>query len=189
MIIRLYHIALLFCLVPALSIPDTLYANDQFDLDTTDVIDISDVKVKFRIKVLGLARINGQFNRFSGYMINDEKGDPSGVSMRIDVSSINTNDHERDAYLRGHDFFQAERFPHITFKGKCKVQSADGQMRLVGKLSLRGRTRPVVFEIVETVEDNGVNSYMAKARIKRSDFGLNTLKHIVSDNVEIIVDL
>ena len=186
---RLLHSIMLFCLVSTTSMPGQLIAHDRFDADAADVIDISDVKVKFRIKVLGFARINGQFNRFSGYLISNDNGDPTGVSMRIDASSINTNDDERDAYLRGRDFFEADRFPHITFKGQCRTRSADGQLRLVGELKLRGHTRTVVFEIIENEAGNGDNSYMAIARIKRSDFGLNTLKHIVSDDVEIIVDL
>lgn len=187
--VRLFQMLLISCMVLAVSIPAYLTANDRLTGHTMDVIDISDVKVKFRIKVLGLARINGVFNRFSGYIVNDEKGNPSGVSMRIDVGSINTNDDDRDILLLGRGFFEVERYPHITFEGKCSTQSADGQMRLIGELNLRGHTRRVVFDILEIESDNGVYSYMAKTRIKRSDFGLNTLKHLVSDDVEIFVDL
>ncbi len=176
---------LAFCL----AMSDSVYAVDMPDKQPTDVIDMNEVRVMFRIKVLGFVQINGQFDRFTGTMMNDENGDPYGVSMRIDVSSINTNDNERDALLRGRDFFAADRYPHIAFNGSCTDQSADGHLRLTGVLELRGHSRQVVFDIIEIQEDNGINSYLAKAQIKRSEFGLNALKHIVSDDVEIIVDL
>ena len=187
--IRYFNSVIMLFITLGSAIPNYVLADDLANRHTPDVIDMSDVKVKFRIKILGFTRISGQFKRFSGFMMNDENGEPYGVSMRIDVNSINTNDHQRDLYLRGRDFFEADRYPHITFKGVCTKQSTNGNMRLIGELKLRGHSKQVVFEIVETEEDDGVSSYRAKARIKRSEFGLNALKHIVSDDVEIIVAL
>ena len=187
--IRSLNSVFVVCMALVTSVPAYVSANDPATRQTTDVIDLSDVKVQFRIKVLGFARIKGQFERFSGVMMNDENGNAYDVSMRIDVSSINTNDHERDELLRGSGFFEVDRYPLITFNGNCKTRSADGQMRLIGQLELRGHSRQVVFEIIEFEKENGVYSYRAKTRIKRSDFGLNALKHIVSDDVEITVAL
>jgi polyisoprenoid-binding protein YceI len=59
----------------------------------------------------------------------------------------------------------------------------------VGDLSLHGTTRRVVFEVraVSVPEGGSAGGYQATAIIRRSEFGLNTLQHIVSDEVEIIV--
>jgi len=64
-----------------------------------------------------------------------------------------------------------------------------GSGRIVGDLSLHGTTRRVVFEVqaVSVPESGSAGGYQATATIRRSEFGLNTLQHIVSDEVEIIV--
>jgi len=59
----------------------------------------------------------------------------------------------------------------------------------VGDLSLHGTTKRVVFQVqaVDVADSGGAGRYQATATIRRSDFGMNTLQHIVSDKVEIIV--
>ena len=167
--------------------PFKAHANGPETEQAFDYIDLSDVKVMFGIKVFGLARINGRFDRLRGSMTNDTNGDPYSVSMRIDVSSINTNNDDRDDLLRGPAFFAAERYPHILFKGHCQTLQADGRARLIGVLQLRGYSKQVAFDIEPIENNSGINGYQARARIKRSDFGLNSLKGIVSDDVEIVV--
>jgi polyisoprenoid-binding protein YceI len=62
-------------------------------------------------------------------------------------------------------------------------------MQLVGSLSMRGRSRPVIFEFesVSAKPDNSAGIYQAKTVIRRSEFGLNAMEHLISDEVEIIV--
>ena len=164
-----------------------VFASDPVGIHTAEVIDISNVEVQFKVKVLGIARIHGSFDRLHGSMIGNEHGGPYTINMRIDVSSINTSDDERDKYLRGPAFFEVDRYPHILFKGNCMKQPADGHMSLTGELQLRGHSRQVVFDI-EPLQTNGeITSYRARTTIKRSDFGLISLKNIVGDQIEIIV--
>ena len=167
--------------------PYVAHANGLETEQVSDHIDLSNVKVMFKLKVFGLARIKGRFDRLSGSMMNDNNGDPYSVSMRIDVSSINTNDEDRDDFLRGPAFFAAEHYPHIMFQGHCQTLQADGRARLIGVLQLRGYSKQIAFDIEAIEKDGGINGYQARARIKRSDFGLNSLKLIVSDDVEIVV--
>ena len=182
-------ILFMFCLVLGSFVQNIVFANDQARIHETDVIDISDVRVEFNVRVLGLARINGSFERLYGIMMNNRNGDPDTVSMRIDVNSINTSDIERDNYLLGPAFFEADRYPHITFEGSCKMQAADGNMKLTGELQLRGRSRQITFEIEPVNTKDEATGYRAIATIKRSEFGLLSLKHIISDEIEIIVQM
>jgi polyisoprenoid-binding protein YceI len=153
------------------------------------VIDLRDIYVRFKVKVFGLARIMGRFERLRGQMVSDRDGQGTEVHMRIDVDSVNTDDPSRDGYLRGPTFFAADHYPHITFSGSCLGGGKGGAGRIVGDLSLRGITRRVTFrvEALRPEETGGSGGYQATAIIRRSDFGLNTLKHLVGDEVEIIV--
>jgi len=154
-----------------------------------EVIDLKDIYVRFKVKVFGLTRIMGRFDRLRGELTSATDGEGLAVRMHIDVDSINTDDAWRDDYLRGPTFFKAEHYPHITFSGSCLSYGEKGSGRIVGDLSLHGTTRRVVFEVqaVSVPESGSAGGYQATATIRRSEFGLNTLQHIVSDEVEIIV--
>ena len=156
---------------------------------TAEVIDLREIYVRFKVKVFGLARVMGRFERLRGRIVSDAEGQGRDVHMHIDVDSVNTNHARRDDYLRGPTFFAAEKHPHITFSGSCLYGVADGTGRIIGDLSLRGVTRRVTFEVqaLSPAENGGSGGYQATATIRRSQFGLNTLRHIVSDEVEIIV--
>ena len=153
------------------------------------VTDLKDLYVRFKVKVFGLARIIGRFERLRGKMVSDADGQGADVHMHIDVDSVNTNDEGRDDYLRGPTFFAAEQHPQITFSGSCLYRVQDGTRHIVGDLSLRGVTRRVTFKVEPLSHEEGSASggYQATATIRRSEFGLTTLQHIVSDEVEIIV--
>lgn len=158
--------------------------------DSTQVLtDLKDIYVRFKVKVFGLARIMGRFDRLRGKMISDADGRGTDVHMHIDVDSVNTNHEERDDYLRGPTFFAAEQHPHIIFSGSCLHRAEDGSRHIVGNLSLHGVTRRVIFEVQPrgSVDGENAGGYQATTIIRRSEFGLTTLKHIVSDEVEIIV--
>jgi polyisoprenoid-binding protein YceI len=153
------------------------------------VIELKDIHVRFKVKVFGLARIMGRFDRLRGELTSTTDGEGLGVRMHIDVDSINTDDAWRDDYLRGPTFFKAEHYPYITFSGSCRSYGENGSGLIVGDLSLYGTTKRVVFKVqaVSVPEGGSAGRYQATAIIRRSEFGLKSLQHIVSDKVEIIV--
>lgn len=169
-----------------------LYASQAFGADrvqTAEVIDLGNASVRFQVRVLGLAQIVGRFERLSGELVSGAERESGSVRMCIDVNSVNTNDELRDALLRSSTFFDTERYPQITFSRSRLIYGKDGPEQIVGDLSLHGTTRPVVFDVEPVVpaEAYDASHYRAIATIKRSDFGLDALRPIVSDEVEIIV--
>ena len=155
----------------------------------SEVIAPGKVHVRFKVKVFGVLSIMGHFNRLYGEFVSNTEGGRTGVRVKIDANSVSTKDEWRDDFLRGPRFFATERYPHITFSGACLDRGDNGAMRLAGNLSLRGRTRPVVFEFesVGAKPNNGADIYQAKTLIRRSEFGLNAMEHLISDEVEITV--
>jgi len=180
---------LVLMLVTGLAFSAVTKAADPSIESPRAVVVLRDVYVHFKVKVFGLARIKGRFDRLRGEMVSDTDGQGTDIHMHIDVNSVNTNDTWRDDVLRGPTFFATEHYPHITFSGSCLSDEEDGAGRIVGSLSLHGITRRVTFEVktLSAPEGDHGGTYQATATIRRSDFGLNTLKHVVSDEVEIIV--
>src|SRR3982750_583363 len=80
-------------------------------------IDPAHSHVEFGVRHLMITTVRGRFGDVQGTVITDD-ADPARaeVDVTIGVSSIDTREAQRDAHLRSADFFDAEKFPAITFK-------------------------------------------------------------------------
>jgi polyisoprenoid-binding protein YceI len=176
-------------LLTALATPTLAETGGPSPASAVETIDPDRVHVQFKVKVFGLVSVKGRFARLFGNFVNSPKGGATGVRMQIDANSVTTDDQWRDDYLRGPTFFATDRYPHITFSGRCLGRGDNGVMQLAGHLSVRGKSRPVVFEFesVDTSLDNRRTTYHARTVIRRSEFGLSAMQHLISDEVEITV--
>jgi len=159
-------------------------------------IDASHSNVGFKVKHLMISNVRGNFEKFSGSFEYDEKsGKIKSIDGTVVVDSINTNNAKRDAHLKNADFFDAEKYPNITFK----VDKIEGE-KAYGKLTMRGVTKDVVFEVEKTgaVTDPWGNQKVGleiEGEINRKDYGLNWNKAletggvVVGEKVEINVEL
>src|SRR5947209_20467517 len=83
---------------------------------TTWNIDGSHTHATFSVRNLMISNVRGEFQKVSGSVTYDPaKPEATSVKAEIDVSSISTREPQRDTHLRSADFFDAERFPTITF--------------------------------------------------------------------------
>ena len=81
--------------------------------------DGSHAKVGFSVSHLGISETEGKFTKFEGTVLADKPDfSDTKIDFTIDVNSINTDDKRRDDHLRSGDFFDAAKFPSITFKSK-----------------------------------------------------------------------
>ncbi len=181
--------AAVFVLVTGLTGSPRTLADEPSAQAAPEMVDLSNIYVQFKVKVFGLISVIGRFDRLFGAFMNDGDSDTTAVRMRIDATSVTTDDAWRDDYLRGPTFFATDRYPDITFSGLCLSRGENGVKKLVGNLNMRGTSRPVVFEIESTNLKPGrrAAAYQAKTVIRRSEFGLNAMENVVSDEVEIIV--
>jgi len=122
--------------------------------------------------LLGTAR--GQFHRFTGTIDFDrEQPERSSVTAKIDVDSIDTGIDKRDNHLRSADFFNAAKFPQITFKSRSVRRTGDQAGDISGDFTMHGVTRPIVLHV--QLLDSGENKTRWKvttAPLKRKEFGL-----------------
>lgn len=145
---------------------------------STYLIDPSHSKANFSIKHMMIAKVHGGFEKISGKFIYDPKNpEASFIEATIETNTINTREPQRDAHLIGAEFFNAEKFPTITFFSK-RVMSKGGTLKIVGDLTIHGVTNSVILDAVapskESKDPKGIVTITVAAttKIKRKDFGL-----------------
>jgi polyisoprenoid-binding protein YceI len=141
-------------------------------------IDTSHSRVSFSVRHLVIAKVRGEFARYSGTIRLDEDDvTRSSVRVELDAASLDTREPKRDDHLRSADFFDVETFPSLTFVSTRVIAEAGKVVRVLGDLTIRDVTRAVTLE----VEDGGRvrdpwggdrAAFTARTRIDRKDFGL-----------------
>jgi polyisoprenoid-binding protein YceI len=140
-------------------------------------IDSSHSGIHFSVRHLVIAKVRGQFSRWTGaVVVPDGDFTKASVEAVIDASSIETGVADRDAHLKSADFFDVAQFPEMVFKA-TRVAPEGDDLRVVGELTIRGITREVTLEVEQLgqVKDPWGNdrvAFSAKTAIDRKDFGL-----------------
>jgi polyisoprenoid-binding protein YceI len=139
----------------------------------TWTVDQAHSEVGFTVRHLGLSKVRGRFNSFSAAVEVAEDLAASSVSATVDLSSVDTNQADRDAHLKTTDFFDIEANPQMVFTSTSVADDT-----LEGDLTLNGITRPVTFDLdVYGVTDDGYGvtraGFGATGSIRRSDFGID----------------
>lgn len=141
-------------------------------------IDSSHSGIHFAVRHMVLARVRGQFARWSGsVLVEDGDLGRASVAVVIDASSIDTGVADRDNHLKSADFLDVASYPEITFKSKRADKQSDEAVRVAGDLTIRGVTREVELEVEYTGRTrdpwgNERAGFAAKTAIDRKDFGL-----------------
>lgn len=145
---------------------------------TTWAYDASHAKVGFSISHFGISETEGKFTKFSGTVLADKPDFSDAIiDFIIDVNSINTEDQKRDEHLRSPDFFDATKYPSISFKGKRFKQVAKSKYKLTGDLTMHGVTKEVSLDVVYkgTVVDPYKNTkagFKVSGTLDRTKYGL-----------------
>ena len=140
-------------------------------------IDAAHTSVEFVGRHLMITKVRGRFPRVTGLVTIDEDPARSHVEATIETASLETGDPQRDAHLRGEDFFDVEAFPTITFRSTTVEAAPDGAWTVTGDLMVRDVTRPVALEVafeganVSPVGDERI-AFSAAVDIDREDWGL-----------------
>jgi polyisoprenoid-binding protein YceI len=169
---------------------------------STYQIDTAHTHAQFKVRHLMISNVKGEFSKVTGTIeFDDANPSASSVTVSIDVNSINTREPQRDADLKGANFFDAAKFPTITFVSKGVVKSGDDSYEVVGDLTIHGVTQTVDLDVEElTPEIKDPFGFFrrgasAKTTILRSDFGLKynavleTGGVMIGDDVHITIDI
>lgn len=163
------------------------------------VMDPANSKVTFSVRHL-VSKVDGTFGEFKGEAdVHDDISD-STVYGSVDVTTITTDNEERDAHLRSPEFFDVENHPTITFRtNRWHTSEASDEITLEGELTIRDVTRPVVFKgDFGTIrpDENGDSRADLKlvSKIDRTEWGLTWDSNldkgglVLGEEVKIVVD-
>jgi polyisoprenoid-binding protein YceI len=173
----------------ALLIAHTALASDTY------VFDKNHSTMGFLVPHL-FSKVGGKFTDFSGQISLDETNpEQSTVAVTIKTASVNTSNDMRDQDLKSPNFFDAEKFPEITFKSKSLKRTGQNTADVTGDLTLHGVTKEVVLKVELLGKGAGpqgtaVSGWDAVTTLRRSDFGLTWNKmiegtHVVGDDVQV----
>jgi polyisoprenoid-binding protein YceI len=167
----------------------------------TYALDPAHSRVGFVARHARVTKVRGSFNEFrgSGFFDSEEPTD-SYLEIEIDAASIDTRNSDRDAHLRGDDFFGVAAYPEIRFVSTSVRETDDGKYRVVGDLTIKDVTKPVTVDFVYTGTaldpyGNQRIGFEGNAVVNRKDWGLtwNALLEtgglLVSENVTLEFDV
>jgi polyisoprenoid-binding protein YceI len=141
--------------------------------------------VSFSVKHLMISNVKGGFTKFTGTAKYDP-ADPATFDLTgtLETASIDTGVAMRDNDLRSENFFDAKKFPLITFKSKELKKVADGSYQLVADLGMHGVTNTVTFQLKglgAPINFNGLRvGFSLAGMIERDKFGLTYNKMVES---------
>ncbi|HVN69051.1 MAG TPA: YceI family protein [Candidatus Binatia bacterium] len=144
---------------------------------TTYAIDPAHTTVEFVVRHLMITKVRGRFGGVAGSIEIPAGSDvPSAVAARIDATTIDTREPQRDAHLKSADFFEVEKYPEIEFVS-TRIEGDPGDFTVHGNLTIHGVTREVALEAAfegRSPDPWGGQriGYSASTTINRKDFGL-----------------
>jgi polyisoprenoid-binding protein YceI len=142
------------------------------------VFDPAHSNIMFVARYAMLTKVRGRFNTFDGTIHVAERPEDSLVEVRIDASSISTDNEQRDEHLRSGDFLDLENEPDITFRSTNVERVQGTRFRLTGDLSIRGITKEVSFDVDYAGVAVGIDgktrtAFAAGLEIDRDDYNVS----------------
>jgi polyisoprenoid-binding protein YceI len=160
-------------------------------------IDPAHANAQFTVRHLGISNVQGEFTKVTGTVTLDEQDiTKSSVNATIDVNSVDTRVAGRDNDLKSPNFFDAAKFPTMTFQSKRITKGADGKLQMTGDLTIHGVTKEATFAVdgpSEAIKDpwgNNRRGAAATTTIHRSDFGITKYPStVVGEDVALTLDI
>jgi polyisoprenoid-binding protein YceI len=175
--------------IALVALPAFAFAADTWNIDPAHS------QTSFTVKHLMISTVRGEFTKTTGKVVLDEANiTRSTVEATIDIASVSTREEKRDTHLKSPEFFDAAKFPTMTFKSTKVEKHGDG-LKVTGDLTMHGVTKPVVLDVTGPTKEikdpwglarRGVS---ATGKVNRKDFGVSYGPDaVVSDLVTITID-
>lgn len=156
-----------------MSVTDTLAVRSG-----TYEFDQANTRIGFAARYAMVTTVHGGFADFTGHVeLDAEDATRSSAVITIFTDSIYTGQAQRDDHLRSPDFLDIETYPEISFRSSSVASLPDGRYRMIGDLTICGRTRPVSVEFAVTGAatdhlGNELVGFAGSTTISRANFGL-----------------
>lgn len=148
------------------------------DSKTRWEIDPAHSEIIFKARHLVISTVKGQFDKFAGWV--ETQGDSwenAEAYFEAEIDSVDTNNDQRDTHLKSDDFFNAEKYPKMTFRSTKIEKTGDSSYKMTGDLTMRDTTKKVELK----VEHGGTATdpygqtkagFEINGKVNRKEFGL-----------------
>lgn len=152
-------------------------------------------QVLFSVNHMGFSLFDGAFGGATGTLVLDPKNPAAArVDIEIPISGLATTSTALNTHLKSADFFDAEKFPTARFVS-TKVVPNGTRATISGTLTVKGISKPVVLDAhfigagTNFVTRQAALGFRATTRVKRSDFGVSYGVPLVSDAVDLTINV
>ena len=163
-------------------------------------VDSSHSSVTFSARHLMVSKVRGRLAVTGGAIVISDHPEVSSVEATIDAASVESGDPKRDEHLRSADFFDAEKYPEISFRSLRVEDKGDGEFTLVGDLTVRNVTKPVELDgeylgTSQTPWGDTRIGFTAETEVNRKDWGLEwnmaleTGGVLVGEKIKLTIDV
>ncbi len=164
------------------------------------VLDPTHSEVQFKVKHLVISTVTGSFKTFAGSaQTTGDTFDNAQVEFTLDVDSVDTNQEQRDAHLKGEDFFDQAKYPAIKFQSTSFTKTGGDEYQLTGDLTIKDVTRPVTLAVeyggeADDFYGNHKAGFEVTGKINRKEFGLTwgavteAGSIVVGDDIKLIIN-
>ncbi len=164
-------------------------------------IDPTHSEVQFKVKHLVISTMTGSFKTFEGTIETDtDDFEDANIAFSLDVNSVDTNQGQRDGHLKSAEFFDAEKYPHISFKSTSFKKNSDDAYTLKGDLTIKDVTKSVSLAVehggsATDFYGNTKAGFEINGKVNRKDFGLTwdgiteAGSIVVGEDVKLIINV
>lgn len=157
--------------------------------------------IEFTARHMAISKVRGRFHTFDAALTVGETLAESSLTASVDMSSVDTNNADRDAHLRNSDFFHVDEHPEMKFKSTALTATGPNTYDMIGELTINDITRTETFNVVfhgtETFPGGGSlhAGFEATATISRTDYGVDfnvplaAGGFVISDKIGIELDI
>ncbi|ACR12151.1 YceI family protein [Teredinibacter turnerae] len=147
--------------------------------------------VQFRVKHLGYSWLYGRFNDFSGeFSYDPKKPEASSISMKVDMTSLDTNHSERDNHLSAEKYLNFDKYKTATFTSTKYEKTGEDTAKLTGNLTFLGVTKPITIDVEHIGGGKDPwggyrQGFEGRAVITPKDFGLDMASKLGPDSAQV----
>jgi polyisoprenoid-binding protein YceI len=142
----------------------------------------------------GFSNPIAHFGQVDGFITYDPANvAASKVEVTLPLAGLNSHVPDFDEHLRSDDFFDAAKFPTVTFKSTSVKAAGKGKLTVIGDLTIKGITKPVTLNVTinkigdQPIAKRAAAGFNATTTVKRTDFGLGKYAPNVSDDVKLTI--
>jgi polyisoprenoid-binding protein YceI len=165
----------------------------------TFAFDTSHSEIGFKVRHF-VSKVGGRFGKFEGAIVLDRaRPEESSVELKIDATSIDTGNPNREKHLASPDFFDTAKFPEITFKSTKVAAKSKDTYEVTGNLTMKGVTKPVTLTVVANGFANDgrggqKTGFDVTGKLNRKDFGVSwnavvDQSAVLSDDVDLVISV